>query len=248
MIGRYLYKRWHLYDRSGKRVLLGMLLLSLDWGCGQRSGNQAQVRIRRVDTGTGQGKGQVQCGTPRSANHGNGQVHTQVPLDTVIENMAIGVYSNGSLTRKDIVLPDGTKVAMHAATSLRILRKFNRGGRELWLDGDALFELKGGDVRGAGGPGNAGRTGMVKPFVIHTGNLWIQVLAAGSRFRVDARKKEAGEEVDLLAGKLKVMKSYRSDTDNEPDTIVAGEMVMINRDIDLMEKEKMDGTDMKGWK
>jgi transmembrane sensor len=141
-----------------------------------------------------------------------------------------GVYESGTEARKEALLPDGTKLIMHAGTTLRVSDKFSRGEREVWLEGDAMFEVN----------AEAG-----KPFILHTRNLLIQVL--GTKFRVDAKKDEAGEEVDLISGKLKVSKTYHSDTDNEPETIQTGEMVMINRDIDLMEKEKMNGTELKDW-
>ena len=40
-------------------------------------------------------------------------------------------------------------------------------------------------------------------------------------------------------------KSYHSQTDNEPELLTGGEMVMINRDIDLMEKEKTEAGDLQ---
>jgi transmembrane sensor len=114
-------------------------------------------------------------------------------------------------------------------TVVRISKEFNKSERDLELDGEALFTV-------------GSETG--KPFVVHTRNLQIQVLS-GSRFKVEAFTKNAGEEADLLSGKLKVKKSYHSDTDNEPETLETGQMVMINRDIDLMEKEKLDSTELK---
>ena len=115
-------------------------------------------------------------------------------------------------------------------TVVRISKEFNKSERDLELDGEALFTV--------GSDGG-------KPFIVHTKNLHIQVQASGSRFKVEAFAKNAGEEADLLSGKLKVKKSYHSDTDNEPETLETGEMVMINRDIDLMEKEKLDSTELK---
>ncbi|HWK03964.1 MAG TPA: FecR domain-containing protein [Puia sp.] len=137
-------------------------------------------------------------------------------------------YENGTGKARTVRLPDGSSVVMSARTVIRISRQFNESGRDLDLDGEALFTVG----------SDAG-----KPFIVHTRNLQIQVL--GTRFRVDAYRSNAGEEVDLLEGKLKVIKSYHSDTDNEPEVIGAGEMVMINRDIDLMEKEKLDSTELK---
>jgi transmembrane sensor len=138
-------------------------------------------------------------------------------------------YENGTGKARTIRLPDGSSVVMSVHTVIRISRQFNQSERDLDLDGEALFTVD----------GDAG-----KPFIVHTRNLHIQVLGAGARFRVDAFKNNAGEEADLLEGKLKVIKSYHSDTDNEPETITSGEMVMINRDIDLMEKEKLDSTEL----
>jgi len=80
------------------------------------------------------------------------------------------------------------------------------------------------------------------PFVVHTGNLRIEVL--GTRFRVDAVRKRAGEEVDLLEGQLRVTKSYHSDTDNEPEVLAAGEMVIDQPGDRLMEKEKLSPAEL----
>jgi transmembrane sensor len=137
-------------------------------------------------------------------------------------------YENGEGKPRAVQLPDGSRVVMSAHAVIRISKQFNQSERDLELDGEAVFTVN----------GDAG-----KPFIVHTRNLRIQVL--GTRFRVDAYGNNAGEEVELLEGKLKVIKSYHSDTDNEPEILGAGEMVMINRDIDLMEKEKLDSTEMK---
>jgi transmembrane sensor len=119
-------------------------------------------------------------------------------------------------------LPDSSTVVLSPETSIYIEKGFGRDNREIQLDGAALFQVK-------GMPG--------RPFVIHTRDLEIVVL--GTKFRVDAYRSKAGEEVDVVDGELRVKKSYHSDTDNEPEVLQSGEMVMINRDIDLMEKEKL---------
>jgi transmembrane sensor len=149
------------------------------------------------------------------------------------------VYKSGSEKRMKISLPDGTELVMNAGTVIRLSKNFGAKGGELWLEGEAMFDVHGDAMTEL--PGDAG-----KGFVIHTKNLRIEVQMNG-RFKVDAYPDKSGEEVDLLSGKLKVMKSYHSDSDNEPEAIQTGEMVMINRDIDLMEKERMDGTEMKSW-
>lgn len=136
-------------------------------------------------------------------------------------------YTNGSTDSHEVKLPDGSRVVLRPGTQVSLAKGFGVSNRDLELDGEAIFEVTG---------------GAAIPFIVHTRNLEIAVL--GTRFHVDAFRKNAGEQVDLLEGRLRVQKSYRSDTDNEPEVLEAGEMVMINRDIDLMEKEKMSPAEL----
>jgi transmembrane sensor len=143
-------------------------------------------------------------------------------------------YVNNSGRQERIGLPDGGNVLISDGTAVVLAKDFGKGNRDLDLDGEGMFEVNGG----------AGR-----PFVVRTGNLVIELLdtlvRGADSFRVDAVRKRAGEEVDLLAGRLRVTKSYHSDTDNEPEILAAGEMLMINREIDLMEKEKLSADELE---
>ncbi len=136
-------------------------------------------------------------------------------------------YENGTGGSQRLGLPDGSHILISPGTVIVLAKGFGKDNRGLDLDGEAMFEVK---------------PAAAAPFVVHTGNLKIEVL--GTRFRVDAVRKRAGEEVDLLEGQLRVTKSYHSDTDNEPEVLAAGEMVMINREIDLMEKEKLSPAEL----
>ena len=184
-------------------------------------------------------------------------------------------YVNDAGRPQTVNLPDGSYVVLMDGTVITVSKGFGKEGRDVEIDGQGLFVVR--------APGTLGHMGG-EPFVVHTGNLLIQVLdttgtggSAGSgaggstesaaggstdsvaggsggsatggsaesefvaRFAVEAVRKQPGEEADLLDGKLRVTKSYHSDTDNEPEVLGAGDMVMINREIDLMEKEKMTG-------
>jgi len=174
--------------------------------------------------------------------------------DSVIKDnikVAPGVgYSNGTTELQVVSLPDGSRMTIGSGTTVMPSKGFGKEDRDVGIDGSGLFEVAGGK----------------KTFVVLTGNLVIEVLdttggsgASGSgggsgvdgsggsgggwkiRFAVDAVRKRPGEEVDLLNGSLRVTKSYHSDTDSLPEELTAGDMVMINREIDLMEKEKMTG-------
>ena len=115
-------------------------------------------------------------------------------------------------------------------TRITVGKSFGKGSRNVELDGEALFDVTAG------------------PFEINTRDLKVEVLLAGGRFHVDAWRSRPGEEVDLLVGRLRVRKSYHSDTDNEAEMLQDGEMVMINHDIDLMEKEKLGPAELDKFK
>ena len=159
-------------------------------------------------------------------------------------------YVNNVRGPQTVTLPDGSHVVLMDGTTITVSKGFGKEGRDVEIDGEGVFFVR--PSRGLGDMEG-------KAFVVHTGNLIIEVLdttgAGGSRqdaggsavsglaarFAVEAMRKQPGEEADLLDGKLRVTKSYHSDTDNEPEELGAGDMVMINREIDLMEKEKMTG-------
>ncbi len=132
-----------------------------------------------------------------------------------------GQYHVGAGSGRSFRIPGFGTVFLKPNSTIGLAKGFGVDNRDIDIDGEALFEL---DVTGA-------------PVQLHTKDLVIEV--SGGVFRVDAYGSKAGEEVDLLKGRMRVRKSYRSDTDSAVEALGPGEMVMINRDIDLMEKERM---------
>jgi ferric-dicitrate binding protein FerR (iron transport regulator) len=172
-------------------------------------------------------------------------------------------YTNHVGGPQTVGLPDGSHVLLMDGTTVSVAEGYGKEGREVEIDGEGVFLVRASvadtsDTSGA--LGTSGTQGDTKgmSFVVHTGNLVIDVLdsagpdvsgAATSRpgyqavFAVSAVRKQAGEETDVLQGRIRVTKAYHSDTDSLPEELMAGEMAMINREIDLMEKEKMSGAD-----
>jgi ferric-dicitrate binding protein FerR (iron transport regulator) len=136
-------------------------------------------------------------------------------------------YHVGKGSGQTFRLPDGTVMVASPGTTISLAKGFGKNNRGIELDGEARIDV-------------AAKPDW--PMVIRTRDLVIEVL--GTRFKVDAYRDKPGEEVDLLEGRLRVKKSYHSDTDNEPEELEAGDMVMINHDIDLMEKEKLSPAEL----
>ena len=140
-------------------------------------------------------------------------------------------YRNEAKVNERLHLPDSSLVIVAPGTTIELARGFGKDNREVSLDGEAWFEI-------APGRGH---------FELHTRDMSVEVLAPG-RFHAEAFRARPGEEVDLLDGGVRARKTYHSDTDNEPEVLGAGEMVMINRDIDLMEKEKLNEGELEKLK
>jgi len=138
-------------------------------------------------------------------------------------------YHIGAGYPRSFTLPDGSTVLLMPNSSIGTAKGFGKDNRDLDVDGEAMVEVSG---------------SLRLPFVVHTRDLVIEVMEGGSRFHVDAFRSRPGEEVDLLHGRLRIRKSYHSATDNEPEELIGGEMVMINKDIDLMEKEKLSPAEL----
>ena len=86
-----------------------------------------------------------------------------------------------------ITLSDGTKVSLNASTRLRYPTSFNGSTREVYLDGEAFFEV-------------AHDTG--KPFIVRTEHQSIRVL--GTAFNVMAYNGDAFSTVTLLSGSVQL--------------------------------------------
>jgi hypothetical protein len=69
--------------------------------------------------------------------------------------------------------------------------------------------------------------------------LLVLTVPGAARIHVVARAREGGEQVEVLEGAVTAAKNYSS-AHSTPDELAAGEMSMVNRSIDLQEKEKMN--------
>lgn len=127
-----------------------------------------------------------------------------------------------------IVLPDSNRVYLLDKQSKLLHVKYAKEG-DISVDGDMFFEI----------------LSIANPIRVHTKLLDMEI-AAPSAFRVMADRKEEGEEIQVVFGDIRVKKSYPSDFP-EPDTIRNHQLLMINRTIDLMEKEKLDTKHLVDW-
>lgn len=133
---------------------------------------------------------------------GNGVVATQNGTQVLLKNgelaytsgagSAAAVYNNLTTPKGrqfQLILPDGTKVWLNAASSLRYPTAFSGRSREVAVSGEVYFEVA---------------KNAELPFIIHVNNqMSIQVL--GTQFNVNAYSNEAAIKTTLVEGSLKII-------------------------------------------
>lgn len=107
------------------------------------------------------------------------------------------LFSSGRSIRKTIVLSDGTVITLAKESTIKLDKSFDTGKRELWLTGEAFFDVK---------------HDATHPFIVHTSFNDVSVL--GTTFNVKAYPNSKITETSLIHG------SVRVDSKNNPGHFV----------------------------
>ena len=99
-----------------------------------------------------------------------------------------------------ITLPDGSKIWLNAASSLRYPSTFAKESREVQLSGEAYFEIA---------------KDKKRPFVVNSATQQVQVL--GTHFNVSAYSDEPAVKTTLLEGSVKITPSANSPSSHSAD-------------------------------
>lgn len=106
----------------------------------------------------------------------------------IVENIFTQISApKGSKT--EMVLADGTKVWLNAGSTLKFNNNFNNKTREVYLDGEAYFDVA---------------KNKLKPFLVKTSKITLRVL--GTSFNVKSYSEEKTIETTLIKGEVKVEK------------------------------------------
>jgi transmembrane sensor len=150
-------------------------------------------------------------------------------IDPTIEDQQAPVIYNTIETPKggkfQIKLPDGTKVWLNAASSLRFPTVFNGSKRQVELNGEAYFEVS---------------TDKSKIFEVNTRNQVVQVL--GTHFNINAYSDEPTVNTTLLEGSVRVS-DLRT---NISQLLKPGEQSQLSEQIDVINLK--DTNEAVAWK
>lgn len=129
--------------------------------------------------------------------------------------------------RKKISLPDGTPAILNSNTKLLVPADFAKS-RTLLLDGEAYFDS------------------TAYPLTVKT-NILVMTATKPAAFKMRCFESQQGATAYVVSGEVKVSKSYHSKTDDQPEMLGPGNMVLANKEIDLMEKETYQPIEMITW-
>lgn len=101
-------------------------------------------------------------------------------------------FQTGQGQLKKIKLDDGTEIWLNAASKLGISEHFNQQKREVYLDGEAYFDV---------------HHDTSRPFVVHTSHLTTNVL--GTAFAVTAYPNSTIQAVTVIRGKVQIAHGAR---------------------------------------
>lgn len=118
-----------------------------------------------------------------------------------------------------LILPDGTKVWLNAASELQFPTAFTKAERIVELDGEGYFEVA---------------PDADQPFIVKTAGLRVEVL--GTHFNVKAYADESSTNTALLEGSVKIVTANGSSSVLKPGDlakVTADHNISITQDADL---------------
>jgi len=122
-------------------------------------------------------------------------------------NESSNIASKQFITQKGelltFMLDDGSKVMLHPESRIQIPKHFANDTRELYLDGEAYFEVASDSSR---------------PFIVHSENAFTRVL--GTKFLVRAWSNEPDVEVVVAEGKVALGNSRSVNQANKQEVLI----------------------------
>ena len=129
--------------------------------------------------------------------------------------------------RSQIILADGTKIWLNAGSTLSYPVRFTGNSREVYLSGEAFFEVS---------------SDRSKPFYVITGDLRIKV--TGTRFNVTSYSNDVVTQAVLVEGKIEAAKNRFFSRSVE---LSPGECIVYDRKENKIQKDKVDVELYTSW-
>lgn len=126
-------------------------------------------------------------------------------------------------------LPDGSIITLNSASSLKYPDPFPKGKRDVFLNGEAFFDVK---------------RDTISSFTVH--NDKIATTALGTSFNIRAKNNEV--KIALATGKVEVALKGNGEQEQYLMDLVPGEMATYKEGDVILGKEKFNMEEVAGWK
>lgn len=127
---------------------------------------------------------------------------------------------------KHIELPDGSTIWLNSGTTIRYPEKFTGKERNVYLDGEAFFTI---------------RKDSLKPFIVHTGQLTVNVL--GTVFNLKSFSDEHSTIATLESGKITI-----STSTGHSQVLVPGQQLSFNHLTSQITLREISAEEASAWK
>ncbi|MCC5930146.1 MAG: FecR domain-containing protein [Cyclobacteriaceae bacterium] len=138
--------------------------------------------------------------------------------------------TNPKIHKSRFSLPDGSIVSLNAESSIDYIFDFQKGEREVFLKGEAFFEVKKNEKY---------------PFIVHAGGIATRAL--GTSFNIRYFENEPSVNIALLSGRVG-MELEKGKLDAENTFLLPGEKLIYQRENGINEKVKFEPMDDLAWK
>ena len=133
--------------------------------------------------------------------------------------------------KSSLILPDGSKVWLNAASALKYPKEFSNGSREVLLEGEAFFDVT---------------ENREKPFVVKTRDVDVKVF--GTSFNVSAYPDDVFTETTVVTGLVRVQQTQPEITGDDFVFVNPNEMAYFSRNDSQFTIKNTDVTDLISWK
>ena len=135
-----------------------------------------------------------------------------------------------------LILPDGTKVWLNAASSLKFPAGFDGRERRVELEGEAYFEVA--------SRYKTGRKGEKVPFIVKTAGQEVEVL--GTHFNIKAYAEEGDTKTTLLEGSVRVTAMQGNKSNSR--LLVPGQQALLLASGNVLSVSQADLEQAVAWK
>jgi len=198
----------YIYQRNQVKPVSTQLITKITPG-----GNKAVLTLANGSkislTDVKNGEVANQSGIKITKSRDSQLVYQQSAVSSTAKEITYNMIETPKGGQFQLILSDGTKVWLNAASSLRYPSAFGRGDRKVELVGEAYFEVA---------------KNAAKPFLVSSSKQVVQVL--GTHFNINAYTNEPVVSTTLLEGSVKVISPFT----NTYKIIKPGQQSIIHRD------------------